>query len=369
MSNLLHELGIAGAPIEGLIPVVLVFALAALATWRFMPRVRQYALKVGTADEPNARRINKEPLPNIGGLAIFAGVIAALVLAIALKGQLLERVQVQLLSIMLGATLMLIVGFIDDQFSLSPLFRLAAQTLAAGLLVVNGIRIDVPGLAPVFDILITLVWVVGITNAVNLMDGIDGLVGGLGFIASSFLLAISAQFPERAASTLLLAAVAGGCLGFLRHNFNPSRIILGDAGATFIGFTLAAVSILGTVKFVAAASLIAPLLFLAVPIIDTTQVVVRRLRSGSSPFEPDKRHLHHTLLHSGLGQRRSVLLLWAFILVMNVLGMIVQGIKPIVIMATVIAVIVLLALGTWPRVREVRREERQRQRLGDGGTM
>ena len=357
MTEFLHALGISGRPLEGLIPVALIFLVAAGVTWWFIPHVRGYAIEKGLGDKPNARRLNKELLPNLGGLTIFFGVIAALVLAFALKGTLLERVQVQLLAILLGGALLLMVGFIDDQFELPPTFRLVVQLLAAGLLVVNGIRIDVAFLPPAFDVILTIIWVVGITNAVNLMDGIDGLVGGLGFIASSCLLAISAQFPERAAAVLVLAAVAGGCLGFLRHNFNPSRIIIGDAGAYFIGYTLAAVSILGTVKVVAAASLLAPLFLLAVPIVDTTQVVIRRLRRGVNPLStPGKDHLHHQLLKFGLSQRRSVLVLWAIILTMNVIGMIVQHINPLVIAVTAVGIMAMLAVVARVRVREAKRE-------------
>jgi UDP-GlcNAc:undecaprenyl-phosphate/decaprenyl-phosphate GlcNAc-1-phosphate transferase len=356
MTEFLHALGISGRPLEGLIPVTLIFLVAAGVTWWFIPHVRGYAIEKGLGDKPNARRLNKELLPNLGGLTIFFGVIAALVLAFALKGTLLERVQVQLLAILLGGALLLMVGFIDDQFELPPSFRMIVHFIAAGLLVVNGIRIDVPWLPPALDVALTIFWVVGITNAVNFMDGIDGLVGGLGFIASSCLLAISAQFPERAAAVLVLAAVAGGCLGFLRHNFNPSRIIIGDAGAYFVGYTLAAVSILGTVKVVAAASLIAPLFLLSVPIVDMTQVVIRRLRRRVSVTTPGKDHLHHQLMKTGLSQRRSVLILWAIILTMNVIGMIVQHINPLVIVVTAVGIMGMLAVVARVRVSEAKRE-------------
>lgn len=358
--ELLNGLGVANPAGGGLLAVILIFVVAVATTAVFMPGVRRYAIGVGAADQPNERRLNKEPLPNIGGLAVYGGVVAALVIATALRPIQIQNVQVQLLAILLGGTMLLLVGFIDDQFGLPPLFRLLVQLLAAGLLVVNGTRIQLPhglvapgGTANVLEVLVTLVWVVGITNAMNLMDGLDALVGGLGFIASFVLLAVSAQYEERAAATLLLAALAGGCLGFLRHNFNPSRIILGDGGAYFIGYSLAAVSILGTVKVAAAASLVSPLLFLLVPIVDTAQVIVRRLRRGVNPMStPGKDHLHHQLLQTGLGPRRTVLVLWVAILAANVLGMVVQGVRPGVVVATVLAVVVLLAAVALPRVRE-----------------
>lgn len=372
LRGLLNDVGIADPLGGGPLAVILIFVLAALTAGLFMPGVRRYAISVGAADQPNERRLNREPLPNIGGLAVYGGVIAALVLATALRPILIQSVQVQLLAILLGGTMLLLVGFIDDQFGLPPGFRLLVQLLATGLLIVNGIRIQLPhqmvapgDLASTLEVLVTIVWVVGITNAMNLMDGLDALVGGLGFIASIVLLAVSAQYEERAAATLLLAAIAGGCLGFLRHNFNPSRIILGDGGAYLIGYSLAAVSILGTVKVAAAASLLSPLLFLLVPILDTTQVIVRRLRRGVNPMStPGKDHLHHQLLKSGLGPRRSVLVLWIGALVANVLGMVVQGIRPGVIVVTALGIIVLLAAVALPRVREANRQEAPAAREG-----
>ena len=360
LTSFFKELGISGKVLDGLLPVMVIFVVAVVLTTWFIPSVRRFAVRAGLADLPNERRLNKEPLPNLGGLAIFAGVMAALILAVAMKPDLLLKVQVQVLAIALGATIMLLVGFIDDQFSLPPLFRLLVQVLAACLLIVNGIHISA---TPRFDFppfvgtVLTIIWVVGITNAVNLMDGMDGLVGGLGFIAGCALLAASAQFADRGAATLLLAAVAGACLGFLRHNFNPSRIILGDAGAYFLGFTLAAVSILGTLKVTAAATLVTPLLFLAVPILDTTQVVVRRLRRGVNPLStPGRDHLHHQLLGQGLSQRRAVLVLWAVILAANILGMLAQGIRPTVVIVTTVGVCLLLAAAVVPRMRETEAE-------------
>jgi UDP-GlcNAc:undecaprenyl-phosphate GlcNAc-1-phosphate transferase len=368
VDSLLRTLGVAGPVADGLLPALAIFLTALLVTASFVPPVRRFAIRSGLADMPNERRLNKEPLPNLGGLAIFSGVIAALVVAAAIKPNLLLDVQVQVLAIVLGGTILLLTGFIDDQFGLPPVFRLLVQVLAALLLVVNGIRIEAftgyltgtpfISVSEPLGVLLTIFWVVALTNAVNLMDGVDGLVGGLGFIAASVILAISAQYPTRGAAVLLLAALAGGCLGFLRHNFNPSRIILGDAGAYFIGYTLAAVSILGAAKGAAAASLVAPLLFLAVPIVDTTQVVIRRLRRGVNPMStPGKDHLHHQLMKSGLSQRRTTLVLWALILSVNVLGMVVQGVRPQVVAVTIVGVIVLLASVALPRVREAHREK------------
>jgi UDP-GlcNAc:undecaprenyl-phosphate/decaprenyl-phosphate GlcNAc-1-phosphate transferase len=355
VSDFLRMIGISGGLEAGVVPVILLFLTGMLVTWFFIPRVRDFAVEKGLGDKPNERRLNKELLPNVGGLTVFAGVLASLVLAIALKPAILSSVNIQLLSIVLGGAILVLVGFIDDQFELPSMFRIVVQLLCAGLLVVNGIRIDITWLPDWGDVLLTLFWVVGITNAVNLLDGIDGNVGGLGFITAMSLLALSAQFASRGAATLLLAGLAGACLGFLRHNFNPSRIILGDAGATFIGFTLAAVSMLGTVKIAAAASIIAPVVILLVPIIDTTQVTVRRVLRGVRPDTPGKDHLHHILMRRGFDQRRSVVILWGATLGLTLISMFIQRVNPIVIILYALATIGLLGIVAFLRVQEVTR--------------
>ncbi len=355
MNEFLKSFGISGGLEIGVLPVSLIFLTAVAVTWFFIPRVRAYAVERGLGDKPNERRLNKELLPNVGGLTVFAGVIAAMVLAIALKPALLATVNIQLLSIALGGAIMVLVGFIDDQFELPSLFRIVVQILCAGLLIVNGIRIDITWLPMWADAILTIIWVVGITNAVNLLDGIDGNVGGLGFITAMSLLALSTQFSTRGAATLILAALAGSCLGFLRHNFNPSKIILGDAGATFIGFTLAAVSMLGTLKVGAAASILAPVVVLLVPILDTTQVTIRRILRGVRPDTPGKDHLHHLLLRRGLDQRRSVIALWSATLLLSIVSMLIQRVNIMVILASAIITIALLALVAQQRILEVKR--------------
>ncbi len=251
LDNSLKSLGIADPSGTGWLAVVFTFLLAWVVTWRLIPTVRKFALRVGWADQPNARRLNREPLPNAGGLAIYAGVIAALVLASLLRPIELQSVLAQVLTILLGGSILVLVGFIDDQFGLPPSVRLWAQIITALLLVANGISIEVTFGTPIDSLLsmsLTVLWVVGITNAINLMDGMDGLAGGISFITAMSLLGVSAQFNNRAAATLVLGALGGGALGFLRHNFHPSRIIMGDAGAYFFGYVLAATSILGRLQ-------------------------------------------------------------------------------------------------------------------------
>ncbi|HAZ49134.1 MAG TPA: undecaprenyl/decaprenyl-phosphate alpha-N-acetylglucosaminyl 1-phosphate transferase [Cyanobacteria bacterium UBA11371] len=351
----LQSLGIANPTGSGWLAVIFTFGLAWIVTRYLIPRVRAFALQVGWADQPNARRLNKEPLPNAGGLAIYAGVIAALILATVLRPIIIQPVLVQVLSILLGGSILVLVGFIDDQYGLSPYLRLLTQVLTALLLYSSDIRIETAfetPLDPLFSILLTVFWVVGITNAVNLMDGMDGLVGGISFITAMSLLAVSAQFETRAAATLLLAALGGATLGFLRYNFYPSLIIMGDAGAYFFGYVLAATSIIGNLKVTTVFALVPTLFFLLLPVIDTTQVVIRRLMAGKNPMSsPGKDHLHHRLLALGLSQRNAAIALWTLSLVCNSLAMKLQGMTPLVISVTTGGIVALLAFTVWRKVR------------------
>lgn len=357
--SFLKSIGISSPTSSGWVTVVLTFFLAWGACYRFLPAVREFALEVGWADQPNARRLNKEPLPNAGGLAIYAAVIVALILATLLRPIEIQIALAKFLTILLGGSFLVLVGFIDDQYGLNPYVRLFTQILAAFLLINSGIDITVNFGTPfdnLLSIAITVIWVVGITNAINLMDGIDGLVGGIGFISSMSLLAISAQFPNRAASTLILAALGGASLGFLRYNFYPSRIIMGDAGAYFFGYVLAATTILGNLKINTVFSLLPIVMFLLLPVLDTTQVFVRRLMAGKNPLStPGKDHLHHRLLALGLSQRKTTMVLWAVSLLCNLLAMRWQGTKAIVIATTMATIIVPLALTIWLRMRALKK--------------
>ncbi len=339
--------------------MILTFAIAGLAAWRFIPRLRVFSLKVGWADEPNPRRLNKEPLPNAGGLAIFASVTVALIIATLLRPIVIEQVQVGVLAILLGGSFLIMAGFIDDQFGLPPVFRLGVQLIAALLLVSTGIRINVAfggSMAVTLSVIFTVIWVMAITNAVNLIDGVDGLAGGVSFITAMSLLAVSAQVQSKAASTLVLAAVGGAALGFLRHNFPPSRIIMGDSGAYFFGFVLAATSILGGLKVTTLFSLFPTMLFLFVPLLDTVIVIFRRLLERRNPISsPGTDHIHHRLLARGLSPAHTVVLLLSITMVANIVAMAVQGLSALVIVVTTLAILALLALVAWRRRRAFRR--------------
>ncbi len=364
--SFLQSLGIADPVGTGWLAVVFTFWLAWGVTWHFIPSVRSFALRVGWADLPNARRLNREPLPNAGGLAIYAGVLAALILATLLRPIVIEGVLAEVLTILLGGSILVLVGFIDDQFGLPPLFRLLIQILSALLLVANSNGIEgtfgTP-IDPLLSTLLTVLWVVGITNAINLMDGMDGLAGGVSFITAMSLLAVSAQFPSRAAATLLLAALGGAALGFLRHNFHPSHIIMGDAGAYFFGYVLAATSILGNLKVTTVFALVPTVLFLLLPLLDTTQVFVRRLLAGKNPLStPGKDHLHHRLLAWGFSQRRAAVTLWTITLVSNALAMKLQGMSRVVIYSTMFSIIMLLGFTVWHKMQAKRGKPKDSER-------
>jgi UDP-GlcNAc:undecaprenyl-phosphate GlcNAc-1-phosphate transferase len=261
---------------------------------------------------------------------------------------------------------MIMAGFIDDQFGLPPVFRLMVQLVAALLIMSVGIRIDItfggtaadPGStwSTMVSWLVTVIWIVGITNAVNLIDGVDGLAGGVSFITSMSLLAVAAQFAQRAAATLVLAGIAGAALGFLRHNFPPSRIIMGDTGAYFFGFVLAASSILGGGKITTIFGLFPTVLFLLLPLIDTAQVVLRRLLRRKNPLStPGKDHLHHRLLARGWSQTRTTLILWGVTLVTNLVAMKVQGLSALKIAIAFVGIVILLAFIVWRRRRAFQR--------------
>jgi UDP-GlcNAc:undecaprenyl-phosphate/decaprenyl-phosphate GlcNAc-1-phosphate transferase len=357
--SFMNSIGVADPHGRGWLSVVLTFMFAWIVTYLFIPKVRTFALKVGWADEPNARRLHSEPRPNAGGLAIYTGVIAAIILAGCLSPIVLAKVQVAILAILLGGSVLVIVGFIDDQFGgLPALFRLLVQILAALLLVVCGIQIHViyfgVPIDGILSVIFTVLWIVGITNAVNLMDGMDGLAGGVSFITAMSLLAASAQFEARAAATLISAGVAGAALGFLRHNYHPSRIFMGDAGAYFLGYVLAATSILGNGKVTTVTSLIPTVMLFIVPVVDTSQVIIKRLLSGKNPLStPGKDHLHHRLLARGFSQRHSAVILWGVTLAGGIIAMQMQHTKHMAIVVTAIGIALMLILTVWLRLRAI----------------
>lgn len=360
--------------IISVVPIAVVaFAVALLTVVTIVPRIRNFALRIGAVQEGGGehgagRRVHEGKVPNIGGLGILAGFLLAVLIGSLLWPQLLDDYRVELLAIVLGGCLMALVGFMDDMWDIPPAMRLASQFVAAGILVVNGVKIEfinnyLTGQGYVFvpevlAVAVTLLWVVGFTNAFNFIDGLDGLSSGIAAISSMCLLAVALQFGDRGASVLLLAALAGSSLGFLRHNFSPSKINMGDSGAYMIGYILAAVSVLGALKVTAAVTVAAPILVLALPVLNITQVTVRRLRRGASPVLASNDHLHDMIRMRSGSKGLTVALLWFATLVLGVLGMMLSATPPILMYTTIVTTVILIAGVSLLRYLEVRNEQK-----------
>ena len=301
------------------------FLLAAAVTTSLVPVVRSIGMRLGLTDKPDPRKQHSTPMVRLGGVAMVLGFGFALS-AIWLMGGfgLLAPERDQLIwSTLAGSLCFFLIGLADDLFALSPWPRLAGQVLVSSVIWSEGVRIgaiDLPWLSatgtPIvlpdsLSLIATVIWLVGITNAINWLDGLDGLAAGVAGIAAVGLVSVSFSLHQVAAG-FLAAALAGSCLGFLRHNFNPARIFMGDGGSYFLGFSLAAVSIVGPAKGLTTVSLLLPLLILSLPLADMSAVIMGRLREGRSPFHPDRRHLHHRLLRAGFSHRRTVLLIYVF---------------------------------------------------------
>ncbi len=307
---------------------VIAFVISAAVVLLTTPLVRRIGLKSGRVDLPGGRKGHQQPMVRLGGVSIFLGTLAALVLVWALGGfidaqgdHLAPPQEFQIWGVTLGGLAFFLIGLMDDLFGLSPLSRLIMQALVAALAWHVGVSIDfltIPfyGLTQLPDgisLPVTVFWLVGMANAINWIDGLDGLAAGVSGIAAMVMLVVS-LFMNQPAAALIAAALAGGALGFLRYNFNPAKIFMGDGGAYFMGFTLAGVGVIGLVKTVTTAAVLLPYLILAVPILDMSAVILDRLRCGNSPFVADKRHLHHRLLKAGLSHRVTVLFIYVLTL-------------------------------------------------------
>ena len=349
-------------PVAG---IAFLTALFGVAT--FAPKIRDFAFKIGAVQHGGGRRIHKGALPNIGGIAIFSGFIIAMLVGSLVNPGVLDEYRVELLAIILGAALMTLVGFIDDMWEVPASMRLASQLVAAGVLVVNGVKVsfitnyfstntNYVFFGETVSIVITLLWVVGFTNAFNFIDGLDGLSSGIAAIASLSLLTVAMQFSN-GATVLLLAALAGAALGFLRHNFSPAKIIMGDSGAYMLGYVLAAVSVLGALKVTAAVTVVAPILVLALPVVNITQVTVRRLSRGASPAQAGNDHLHDLIRQRSGSKNFTVVVLWLATLALGALGMMLSKTPPVLMYITIITTVLLIAGVSVLRLVEVRREQ------------
>ena len=303
--------------------IAIAFLLAFITSFVMVPYTIKLAKKVGAIDYPSDRRVNKRPVPRIGGIAVIAGFLVSaiyLIITMAIEGNLdlngQENYKMKLLGFLLGIIVLSIFAYADDVKTLKPWQKLIGQVLAALIVYFFGIRIDTINeivIHPVLNFILTIGWIVGITNAINLIDGLDGLSSGVSLISCISLLIIFSTNDSPLISIILITALAGAIGGFLPFNVNPAKTFIGDVGAQFLGFSLATISILGVAKTVTLVVLIAPILVLALPIFDTLFAIIRRIVKGKSlkaVFQADKGHLHHRLMKRGFSQKQAVAILY-----------------------------------------------------------
>lgn len=282
---------------------------AGLIAFTMTPPVRVLAFRIGAVDIPlDQRRMHKKPIPRIGGLAIFFGFTASTMIFC--------NPTKELLTIWIGGFVLVALGIFDDVFRLPAMLKFVVQIGAAVIAVVNGVVIDHISIGGnyvmfgVWRIPITILWIVGLTNAINLIDGLDGLACGVSAISSASLFCVVLLNGDLH-SAMITAILTASCIGFMPFNKNPAKIFMGDTGALFLGFTLAVMSVQGVFKLHTVISFLVPLSIFALPLLDTTVAIIRRVAHGKSPFSPDRGHLHHKLVDMGFTQKNAVRILYA----------------------------------------------------------
>ena len=310
--------------------VFFALAVAFLIAFAATPAVMSLAHKINAIDVPrDKRRVHKKPIPLIGGLAIFYGFIIS-VLCFAE----LDR---ETAGILIGSVIIVTVGMIDDAIDMKAIVKLLCQIIAAVIVVYSGVRIEqfanpfarwFGGPPYIYmnywiSVAVTVIWIVGICNAVNLIDGLDGLAVGVSSIAAICMLILT-LLSQNVNVAIITAAVAGACFGFLPYNFNPAKIFMGDTGALFLGYILACISIQGFLKLSAIISFAVPIIVLGLPIFDTLFAIVRRVLTGRSPMSPDRGHLHHRLLDMGFSQKQTVAILYTITAVLCLTAVVVS---------------------------------------------
>lgn len=304
--------------------IAIAFLLAFITAFTMTPYTIRLAKKVGAIDMPSDRRVNKKPIPRIGGIAIVLGFLISslyLIISMAIEGTLNlnddENYKMKLLGFLIGIIILGSFAYLDDLKNLRPWQKLIAQLVAASVIFFFGVKIDTINnnlINPIFSYILTVGWIVGITNAINLIDGLDGLSSGITLISCISLLMIFATNSSSIVSVVLITALAGAISGFLPFNVNPAKTFMGDVGAQFMGFCLAVIAIFGVAKTVTLVVLVAPILVLGLPIFDTLFAIFRRLKKGKSlkaVFMADNGHLHHRLMRRGYTQKQAVAILYA----------------------------------------------------------
>lgn len=334
--------------ILGTVAAALVVAL--LISLICTPIIKSLAHRVGAVDVPkDSRRMHDHPIPRMGGLAIFLGFFLSVLWFVPLseprKGMLL------------GAVIIVVLGIFDDILDLNAKLKFIVQIVAALVAVVSGNVIEVISNPNIFSsnpywvlgwlsVPVTVLWIVAITNAVNLIDGLDGLACGVSTISSMTMLVIALAVSEGEVA-MMMAALAGACVGFLPYNLNPAKIFMGDTGSAFLGYILGVVSIQGLFKYAAIISFVVPFLMLGLPIFDTCFAFVRRLAKGQSPMHADRSHIHHRLIDMGLSQKQAVAVLYIISAILGLSAVVLTTVGAGKAMILLLALCVTGAVAAW----------------------
>lgn len=349
--------------------VFLALVVALVVSFLASPVVKAFAYKVGAIDVPkDNRRMHHIPIPRLGGLAIFLGFIVSILL--------FAKMTNQFRSILLGAVIIVVLGVVDDITPLPAKFKFMIQIGAALIPTLNGVQIHVlsnPNLfSPnpywdmgVLSIPVTVLWIVAITNAVNLIDGLDGLAIGVSAISATTVLVISLLVSEVQVA-VVMAALVGACVGFMPYNLNPAKMFMGDTGATFLGYILACMSVEGLFKSWAIISFAVPFLILGLPIFDTAFAILRRLAHGQSPMQADRSHIHHRLIDMGLNQKQAVATLYVISAILGLSAVVLTTsgeLRAMMFFVSLCVVAVVAARVIFPKeVREELHEEMEELR-------
>ena len=323
---------------------IMMALLALLISLILVPFVAKLAIKIGAVDKPNERKVHTKIMPRMGGLAIYLSFFAVLFLS--------HEMTMQHIGLLTGGTVLVLVGIIDDKTDMPAKIKLLGQIFAACIVVAAGVRVEfmtnfiLGGVFPlyIFSVPFTVLWIVAITNAVNLIDGLDGLAAGTSIIAAATM-AISGYATGQTEMASMALILIGASLGFLKYNFHPAKIFMGDTGSMFLGYNLSVLAIMGFTKSFTVLSLVTPILVLAIPILDTLFAIIRRKMNNKPIFKPDKNHLHHCLLNYGFSHRNTVLIIYAVSAVLALCGLIMTYLNPAQGMCLLAVISVIIIYG------------------------
>lgn len=350
--------------------IAIAFVLAFITSYMCTPHTIQLAKKLGAVDSPkDKRRINKVVMPRLGGIAVITGFFVAIFFLLVVmsieknidlnKGEWYKKIG----GFIAGSAIIISVCFYDDVHGAKAIIKLLAQIVAAVVVTLCGIRIDRIELLSVqlpqwFYMVLTVVWIVGLTNSINLIDGLDGLSTGIAIISCISLLIVFSLNGSVLMSIILITALCGSLCGFLPYNFNPARTFIGDTGSNFVGFCLSIISILGVAKTYTALIIVAPIIILALPIFDTACAIFRRLIKGKSikaVFQADRGHLHHKMIDAGFTQKQAVIIMYSVTAMLGLLAIVLMesGFWKALAFALVVGIVIALTYKEYFKQRMI----------------